>query len=90
MRIVGELPHEKFKITVFKSGHRYLLKFEAGDYDLSMKFRDGEVSGVNEIKDLLTNDLFEEVEGHFNALAKTKFTHLTSARIRTSDWDEII
>ncbi|NND05365.1 MAG: hypothetical protein HKN87_03205 [Saprospiraceae bacterium] len=90
MRIVAELPHEKYKITVFKSGHRFLLKFDAGEYDISIKFRDGEVKGVSDIKDLLTTDLLMEVEVHFIALAKTKFTHLTSARIRSDDWDEII
>ena len=90
MRIVAEFPHETYKITLFKSGHRYILKFDAGDHDLSFKFRDGEVLGVEEIRTFLSKAFFSEVDRHFLSMQKTKSAYLVANNRNDDVWEEII
>lgn len=90
MRIVAEFPHERYKITLFKSGHRFILKFDAGDHDVSFKFRDGEVRDAEEIRTFLSKAFFAEVDRHFLAMQKTKSTYLAANGQNDDVWEEII
>ncbi len=40
MRIIGSIPHPTLKITVFKMDNRLSIKFEAGMYEQTYKFRE--------------------------------------------------
>lgn len=60
MRIVAELPHPDFKITIFNMNQRYIIKFEQGALEQTYKISEmdiiGDVNGIFE----LTDDMFLE------------------------------
>ena len=49
MQVVHYIPHPRYKITVFRSGNRYVVKFDDADHDLAFKFREGEVNNLQDI-----------------------------------------
>jgi hypothetical protein len=44
MRIVDEIPHELFKITVFSWNGKYIIKFELDKYEQTFKMDEKEVN----------------------------------------------
>lgn len=91
MRIEGYIPHKVFKITVFKSGSRYLIKFENSDFEIVYKLRDGAVSSFKEVRSLVDHEMVTAIEKQFEdlySLRKEAF-----ARLKTTtdeNWEEII
>ena len=68
MRIVGELPHPRLKITLMHHG-RYLLKLEDVDAELTYRFRDGEgVRDLESAQRALDLGLMQEAERALVAL----------------------
>jgi len=37
MRIIGDIPHEIYKITLFEWNGKYIIKIESGPYEQSFK-----------------------------------------------------
>jgi hypothetical protein len=50
MRILGNIDHPEWKITVFKMDNRISVKLETGMYEQIYKFRTGE--GIETIEDM--------------------------------------
>ncbi|MCB0686099.1 MAG: hypothetical protein KDC53_06230 [Saprospiraceae bacterium] len=87
MQIVHYIPHARFKITVFRSGNRYIVKFDDTDHDLSLKFREGEVGNLHDV----IASVDEELLGQVNEI----FTNMSSLRTKrfqqgASEFPEII
>jgi len=70
MQIVDYIPHPRFKITVFKSGNRFIVKFDDSDHDLAVKFREGEVAGFGDIVRQVDQHFLMQVEKVFSDMAK--------------------
>ena len=63
MRIVGEIPHPTLKITIFLHDSKYAVKFEAGLYEQTYKFRSGEaLQSVEDIKAIIDADFMKQVQ----------------------------
>ena len=63
MRIVGEIPHPILKITIFLHDSKYAVKFEAGLYEQTYKFRSGEaLQSVEDIKAIIDVEFIKEVQ----------------------------
>ena len=92
MRIEGYIPHKTFKITVFKSGSRYLIKFENADFEIVSRLRDGAVSGFKEVRSLVDQQMLKAVENQFDALYGIRKDAFARLRNTSSDenWEEII
>ncbi len=91
MRIEGYIPHKTVKITVFKSGSRYLIKFENADFEIVSKLRDGAVSSFKEVRSLVDHDMVVAIEGQFAELYGIRKDAF--ARLKTNsdeNWEEII
>lgn len=58
MRIIDEIPHERFKITVFSWNEKYIVKFEIADYEQVYKFNQRNIMSVNDIKSFLMKEDF--------------------------------
>lgn len=56
MRVVGEIPHEKFKITVFSGNNKYHLKIEIDAFEQVYKIPSSAVNSWEEIKPMVTHD----------------------------------
>jgi hypothetical protein len=66
MRIIGNIEHPVYKITVFKMDNRLSLKVESGLYEQTYKFRDGEgVEAIAEARALVDAVFLERVEAVF-------------------------
>ena len=62
MRIVGDIPHPKMKITIFKMNDKLSVKFETGLVEHIMKFRDGSpLHDLSALKAALKPDSLNEV-----------------------------
>lgn len=72
MQIVHYIPHSRYKITVFKSGNRFIVKFDDADHDLSIKFREGEVNNLKEVIKQIDDALIERIDQVFSNLAQLR------------------
>ena len=91
MRVVDEIPHPVYKITVFKSGMRHLLKVETSDFEQTIKFKDGEANSVAEIRSMVDGGFLQSVKPVFGLMAKQKRSMLAKKKANDAeDWEEII
>lgn len=72
MQIVHYIPHPLYKITVFKSGSRFIVKFDGADHDLSLKFREGEVSNLQSVIEQVDTLWLRKVDQIFSELAQSR------------------
>lgn len=72
MRIVGEIDHQKYKITIFKMNERLSVKIEDRLLEQIYKFRDG--SGIQnsaDVEKLLTPAFMGKVAASFSTMQDT-------------------
>jgi len=85
MRVIGEVPHPKYKITVFSMNERLSVKIEDKLLEQIYKFRDG--TGINNTADvtaLLDEAFMQKVAITFLQMGQTYFEALEA---RTEDED---
>lgn len=71
MRIIGEVPHAVYKITVLKMNEKVTIQIEDRLVSQSFVFRDG--SGIKDLstaKQLLTFDFMQKISARFNSMNK--------------------
>jgi len=71
MRIIGEIPHATFKITVLKMNERVTIQIEDRLVSQSFVFRDG--SGIKDLasaEQLLTFEFMQKVTSRFESMNK--------------------
>ncbi|MEZ5013347.1 MAG: hypothetical protein R2794_03580 [Chitinophagales bacterium] len=69
MRIVGNIPHPKFLISVFSWNERYIVKIEAGLFEQTYKFNQGDLEGWQELQTLFDEAFIADVEKVFREMA---------------------
>ena len=57
MRLVEEIPHDRYKIQIFNYNSRYILKIELGQFEQSFKIGESDVMGLEEVRKMITPDL---------------------------------
>lgn len=63
MRIIGEIPHPRLKISIFKSDNKLAVKFESGLLEQTYKFRmEYPTETVDDIIKVVDENLIQEVE----------------------------
>jgi len=73
MHIIGEIPHPKFKITIFKMNHRIALKIEDSGLEQWYKFRDGTFdNGVSDLKESVNEKFIEHAVSIFTQMQTNK------------------
>ena len=71
MRIIGEIPHAVYKITVLKMNEKVTIQIEDRLVSQYFVFRDG--SGIKDLstaEQLLTFDFMQKVSTRFNSMNK--------------------
>jgi hypothetical protein len=68
MRLVGEIPHPVFKITIFSWNNRYLVKFEQGYLEQTYKIDQFDVSGDEALKGILDPTFLAGVSQQFQTM----------------------
>lgn len=74
MRLVKDIPHEKYKIQLFQYNGKYILKIELGQFEQTYKIGETDVYGVEDVEKMITHQLLK------NAL--TRFVEMRT------DWGE--
>jgi hypothetical protein len=70
MRVVEEIPHPACKITIFAWNAKYIVKLEAGGFEQSYKINEADVTGLGDIKKMLTPQFIEGVMARFSEMSK--------------------
>ena len=65
MRVVGEIPHPQYKITVFAWNNRYLIKLEQGMLEQTFKVNEYDVTGEAEVFALVDEAFIKEAAERF-------------------------
>jgi hypothetical protein len=68
MRIVREIPHNRFKITVFSWNGKYLVKIEAGMYEQVYKISEMDLTGEEDLDRIIDEAFLERVTGIFKEM----------------------
>ena len=73
MRIVGEIPSQGCKITIFSWNNRYIIKFERDNLEQTYKIDQYDLSDENDLKKVIEEKfiqkalkLFEEMDDCLN------------------------
>lgn len=59
MRVIAEIPHERYKIQIFNYNSKYLVKVELGQFEQIFKIGEADVMGLEDIKSMVTEELLE-------------------------------
>ena len=92
MRIVADIPHPYFKVTVFKHEGRFSVKIENAHYEQLYKFPEGLIESEEEVLQVLSDGkLLEKSEKtatdmHQSALA----AYAVLRKSETEEFDRII
>ena len=60
MRIIANIPHPQLKISIFLYNEKYIIEMEAAQYKQSFKISADSISGVDEVKALVTPELINQ------------------------------
>lgn len=65
MRLVKEIPHERFKIQVHQYNAKYILKIELAQFEQSFKIGETDVMGLEDIEKMITPQLLSNTLKRF-------------------------
>ena len=69
MRIIAELPHPDFKISILNMNHKFIIKVEQGNFEQTYKIAEADLlDGANSIFELLDEELLKTVSERFEAM----------------------
>ena len=93
MRIIGEIPHSIYKISILHMNNKHSLKIEDGLYEQVFSFRDGEpLNNLNTLKEQVSDTFLEEIAAIFEQMKKVKnqLSLQSSQNDSTEEFDDII
>ncbi len=71
MRVIAELPHPEFKITIFSMNHKFIVKIEKGVLEQSYKLAEMDLTdGVNSVFEILDEEFLKGVSARFMYMGK--------------------
>ncbi len=74
MRIIGQIDHPVFKITVMQLGDKYVLKIEHALMEQTYKIREAdEVRGFNDVSKLVDEQFLKECIDRFQSMNASLF-----------------
>jgi len=66
MRIIAELPHPEFKISILNMNQKFIIKIEQGTLEQTYKIPEMDLTdGVNSVFELLDEEFLKTVAGRF-------------------------
>jgi hypothetical protein len=71
MRIIAELPHPDFKISILSMNQKFIVKIEQGTLEQTYKIPEMDLTdGVNSVFELLDEEFLKQVGIRFLAMRK--------------------
>ncbi len=57
MRLVKDIPHERYKIQIFQYNGKFIVKIELTQFEQTFKIGDTDVFGIEEVEKMITPEL---------------------------------
>lgn len=57
MRLIKDIPHERYKIQIFNYNGKYMVKIELGQFEQTFKIAETDVNGLEDIERMITPEL---------------------------------
>ena len=57
MRWLKDIPHERYKISIFQYNGKYIVKIELAQFEQIFKINDTDVNSLEELERMVNNDL---------------------------------
>ncbi len=73
MRVIGEIPHAQCKITIFYWNNKYLIKLEKGWVEQTYKVPELEISGEEDIQEIVKSDFLAKALEQFEIMEANLF-----------------
>ena len=71
MRIIAELPHPQFKISILVMNQKFIVKIEQGSLEQSYKIPEADLTdGVNSVFEILDEAFLATVAARFTEMRK--------------------
>jgi hypothetical protein len=71
MRIIAELPHPEFKISILNMNQKFIVKAEQGTLEQSYKIAEMDLTdGVNSVFELLDEEFLNKIAARFTEMRK--------------------
>jgi hypothetical protein len=71
MRIIAELPHPEFKISILNMNQKFIVKIEKGSFEQSYKIPEMDLTeGVNSVFEILDEAFLKTVSARFADMIK--------------------
>ena len=71
MRIIAELPHPEFKISILNMNQKFIVKAEQGTLEQSYKIPEMDlIDGVNSVFELLDEEFLNRIAARFTEMRK--------------------
>jgi len=71
MRIIAELPHPEFKISILNMNNKFIVKTEQGNLEQTFKVAEADlIDGVNSVFELLDEAFLATVAARFIEMRK--------------------
>ncbi len=71
MRVVGEIPHEVCKITLFAWNNRYLIKLELGLLEQTYKVNQFDITSEADLYKIVDKSFINDALNRFGEMDKT-------------------
>ena len=69
MRIIAELPHPEFKISILNMNRKFIIKIEQGSLEQTFKIAEADLlDGVNSVFELLDEAFLKTVAARFTGM----------------------
>ncbi len=65
MRLLKDVPHDRYKIQIFGYNGKYILKIELGQFEQTFKIGELDVNGLEEVEKMITTNLLSNALKRF-------------------------
>jgi hypothetical protein len=70
MRLIKEIPHERFKIQLFNYNAKFIVKIELGQFEQTYKIGELDVNSLEDVERMITPELLKNAIGRFMEMRK--------------------
>lgn len=57
MRLIADVPHNRYKIQIFNYNSKYIVKIELDQYEQVYKINETDVKGLEDVKKMISESL---------------------------------
>ncbi|MCJ8292161.1 MAG: hypothetical protein HRT58_19950 [Crocinitomicaceae bacterium] len=65
MRLIKDIPHDRYKIQVFNYNGKYIVKIELGQFEQTFKIGETDVYGLEDVERMISPELLSNALKRF-------------------------